>query len=720
MAKKGIKLTVEEAKYRDAGRGMARLHSTALEKLGLVSGDIIEVKGKSTTCAIVWPAYPQDPEKHIRVDGELRGNAGVGIGDDVTIRKIEAKPAKKVTFAPTEVIRIVQGSQYLSRILEGRPVHQGQNIRVEMLGSPITFSVTSTKPDGMVLITKETEVILKEKPLEVTGTHVTYEDIGGLGKEIGLVREMIELPLRHPEIFQAIGIDPPKGVLLHGPPGTGKTLLAKAIANECDANFYSIRGPEIIAKYYGESEQRLREVFDEAEKNAPAILFIDEIDSLAPKRSEMSGEKQVEKRVVSTLLALMDGLQTRGKVIVIAATNQPNALDEALRRGGRFDREIEIGIPDKKGRLEILEIHTRGMPLSEDVKLKALAARTHGFVGADISSLCKEAGMHALRKLIPKIKEGKAVPAELLSTIKITGNDFEEALKFVEPSAMREVIIEIPDISWEDIGGLDQAKQELQETVEWPLKYPELYEYAKHKPSKGILLHGLPGTGKTLLAKAVAHESGINFISIKGPELISKYVGESEKRLRNIFRKAKQASPCILFFDEIDAVAPRRGSHSGDSGTSERFLSQFLTEMDGVEELKDVLVLAATNRLDMLDEALLRPGRFDRLVHIPMPDEKTRKEIFRIHTKGKPMADDLNLAKWAKKTDGQSGADIQAVCLAASELAIREFVDGKKDADVKKSCRKFKIRNKHFDKAYEALKTRGSKEQRKAKAVEKK
>jgi transitional endoplasmic reticulum ATPase len=701
---KTLELTVEEAKHRDAGRSIARISNKDMQTLGLVSGDIVTIIGKKTACAIVWPGYPEDAEKiAIRIDGDIRSNSSVGIGEKVTVQKIEAKKAKKIVLTPMQAVRIIKGNEYLKKILEGRPLIAGHVIRVEMLGSPLSFTVTSTTPNGVLLITKETEINLKEKHIEgTTGVHINYEDIGGLRHEIELVREMIELPLRHPELFQEVGIDPPKGVLLYGPPGTGKTLLAKAVANECEAKFYSVRGPDIIAKYYGESEQRLREVFEEAQKNAPAIIFIDEIDSIAPKREALSEEKQVEKRVVSQLLTLMDGLEARGKVIVIGATNIPDSLDPALRRGGRFDREIEIGIPDREGRLEILQVHTRGMPLADDVNLKEFADITHGFVGADLNSLAKEAGMHALRKIVSKIDIEKQLPAELIGNIKVTKDDFYGALKFVEPSAMREVTIETPSVTWNDIGGLDNIKKELIETVEWPLKFGALFEYAKYNASKGILLYGSPGTGKTLLAKAAAHESGVNFISIKGPQLISKYVGESEKQLRDIFRKAKQASPCILFFDEIDAIVLARGSGGGDGGTSERFISQFLAEMDGVEELKDVLVLATTNRKDLIDPALLRPGRFDRLIHIDLPDDKTRFAIFQVHTKDRHMQK-VNIAVFVGKTKGWSGADIAALCDTATKFAIEDFIAQRKESEIIKEAKKFVLTAKHFTRAFAAI-----------------
>ncbi|MBU2565674.1 MAG: CDC48 family AAA ATPase [Candidatus Thermoplasmatota archaeon] len=697
-------LRVAEAKHRDAGRSIARIHSDVAKKLGIVSGDIIEIKGKENTYAIVWPGYPEDSKKIIRIDGNIRSNASVSIDENVEIKRIEAKKAQKISVAPTQAIRIVRGDEYLRKILEGQPVVKGQKIRVDILGTGLTLMVTSTQPSGPLIVTPETQVTLSEKPIEALRTYVTYEDIGGLKREIGLVREMIELPLKHPELFQKLGIEPPKGVLLHGHPGTGKTLIAKAVANETDANFLIISGPEIIGKYYGESEARLREIFEEAEANPPAIILIDEIDSIAPKRSEMTGERMVERRVVAQLLALMDGLKTRGKIVVIGATNQPNLLDEALRRGGRFDREIEIGVPDRNGRLEILQIHTRGMPLAEDVKLEDLADITHGFVGADIASLSKEAAMHALRGILPKINIEEEIPAEILDAIQIKKEDFYEGLKGVTPSAMREVFIEVPNVKWDDVGGLEQAKQELIEAVEWPIKYPEAFDEFKTKPPKGILLFGPPGTGKTLLAKAVASESEANFISIKGPELLSKFVGESERGIREMFRKAKQASPCIIFFDEIDSIAPIRGQ-SFDSGVTQRVVSQLLTELDGMEELKDVVVISATNRPDIIDKALLRPGRIDRLIYISPPGKKEREKIFKIHLKDKPLTDDIDISMLAERTENYVGADIEAICREATILALREIV--KKGMDrktVKKAVKGKKIEKKHFDKAIKRVK----------------
>jgi len=704
-------LVVAEAKHRDAGRGTARVDSEVMQKLGLVSGDIIAIKGKESAYAVVWPSYPEDGGKGlIRIDGSTRSNAGVGIGERVEIEKIEAENAKRIDVAPTQPIRIVRGEEYLRKVLEGQPVVKGQQIRIDILGTPLTFIVTSTQPSGAVIVTSGTEISLATKPVEALRTYVTYEDIGGLKREIGLVREMIELPLKHPELFQKLGIEPPKGVLLHGPPGTGKTLISKAVANETDANFFFISGPEIIGKYYGESEARLRQIFEQAEASPPAIVLIDELDAIAPKRSEMTGERMVERRVVAQLLSLMDGLKARGNLVIIGATNMPNLLDPALRRGGRFDREIEIGIPDRGGRYEILQVHTRGVPLAKDVDLGRLADITHGFVGADIAALCKEAAMHALRKILPKINIEEEIPTEILNALEIKSEDFYEALKGVTPSAMREVFIEVPKVKWEDIGGLEQAKQELIEVVEWPLEYPEAFATFKTNPPKGILLLGPPGTGKTMLAKAVATESEANFISIKGPELLSKFVGESERGVREMFRKARQASPCIIFFDEIDAMCPTRAV-SFDSHVSERVVSQMLTELDGLEELKDVVVICATNRPDMIDRALLRPGRIDRLVYVPPPGKEERVEIFKVHLKDKPLWDDVDVNVLAAGTKDYVGADIAAICREATMLAIREVVGKETDEKALKNALKVKkIEKRHFDEAIKKVRPTMTKE----------
>ncbi len=715
MPEKTLTLRVADAYQRDVGRGIARVDPKVVDQLGLTSGDVIQIVGKKKTTALSWPGYESDSGKGtIRIDGYLRNNAGVSIDDKVTIRKIEAKIAQRLTLAPTEPLRIVGGEEYLSQILEGRVLARGDYVPISVMGRKIDLVVTSTTPTAeAVIVTDQTKVTVGEQVKEAPRAipRIAYEDIGGLRPVIQKVREMIELPLRHPELFERLGVEAPKGVLLHGPPGTGKTLLAKAVASETNANFYSIGGPEIMSKFYGESEERLREIFKEAQENAPSIIFIDEIDSIAPKREEVTGE--VEKRVVSQLLSVMDGLQSRGKVVVIGATNRINSLDPALRRPGRFDREIEIGVPDRDGRLEILQIHTRGMPL-EDVDLKKLADVTHGFVGADLEALAKEAAIRALRRILPEINlEAENIPAEVLNKIIVRMSDFQEALKEVEPSAMREVLVEVPDIKWDDIGGLEGVKEELREAIEWPLKYPELFAQMNAVPPKGLLLYGPPGTGKTLLAKAAANESEANFISVKGPELLNKYVGESEKAVREVFRKARQASPCIIFFDEIDSVAPLRGSGSGDSNVTERVISQFLTEMDGLEELRNVVIIAATNRPDIVDPALLRPGRFDRMLLVPPPDLEARKQIFRIHTKKTPLAEDVKLDELARKTEGYTGADIASICNTAVMLSIKEHIGKAKDPeDAKKKAKGLKVAKRHFDEAMQKVKPISSQELR--------
>jgi transitional endoplasmic reticulum ATPase len=618
-----------------------------------------------------------------------------------------------LALAPTEPLRIVGGEEYLSQLLEGRVLSRGDYVPINIMGRTVNLVVTNTSPAAeAVIVTEGTEVNVGEQVKEPIRAipKISYEDIGGLRPVIQKVREMIELPLRHPELFERLGVEAPKGVLLHGPPGTGKTLLARAVASETNANFLSIGGPEIMSKYYGESEERLREVFKEAQQNAPSIIFIDEIDSIAPKREEVTGE--VEKRVTSQLLSLMDGLQSRGKVVVIGATNRPNAIDPALRRPGRFDREIEIGVPDRDGRLEVLEIHTRGMPLAEDVDLKKLADVTHGFVGADLEALAKEAAIRALRRILPEINlEQQSIPGDILNKIIVKMADFLDALKEVDPSAMREVLVEIPDVTWDQIGGLQDVKEELREAVEWPLKYPDLFAQLNASPPKGLLLYGPPGTGKTLLAKAVAHESESNFISVKGPELLNKFVGESERAVREVFRKARQASPCIIFFDEIDSVAPVRGGSIGDAHVTERVISQFLTEMDGLEELRNVVIIAATNRPDIIDPALLRPGRFDRLLFVPPPDLEARRQIFKIHTRKTPLAEDVNLDEIAKRTDGYTGADIASVANTAVMLSLREHISKAKDPeDAKKRAKGLKVAKRHFDEALQKIKPMSSEE----------
>jgi len=698
-------LRIGEALSSDVGRGITRLDPAVAAKLGVQSGDAVEISAKGKRVfALCWPAYPRDSGKGlIRIDGYLRESLGVGIDDRVLVRKAAVKQAQTITIAPGEQLRIVGGEEYIRGILSGRVVARGDMVPLRIMGRPIAFYVVAFQPAAeAVIVDDDTVVKISETPYSGPASgipRITYEDIGGLRDAIQKVREMVELPLRHPELFERLGVEAPKGVLLHGPPGTGKTLLAKAVANETNAHFISISGPEIMSKYYGESEQRLREIFKEAEENAPSIVFIDELDSIAPKREEVTGE--VEKRVVAQLLALMDGLQARGKVIVIGATNRVNAIDPALRRPGRFDREIEIGIPDKAGRLEILQIHTRGMPLAKDVELKKLADITHGFVGADLEALAKETAMRSLRRILPDIDlEAESIPAEILNKIVVEMNDFYDALKEVEPSAMREVMIESPNMRWSDIGGLDSIKQELVSSIEWPLRYPDLFREAGVRQPKGILLYGPPGTGKTLLAKALATESEANFISVKGPELLSKWVGESERGVREVFRKARQAAPCIIFFDEIDALVPTRGMRLGDSGVTERVISQLLTELDGLQELRGVVVIGATNRPDIIDPALLRAGRFDKTLATGWPDLESRKEILKIHLRNKPLDRDVVIDDLAKRTDGYSGADIEEVCNEAGLLAIRELLaQSGTPEDAKENVKNIKISLKHVEKA---------------------
>lgn len=675
--KKEVQLRVAEARQRDIGRKIARVDSRALRELNLSPGDLVEIVGKRTTIAIVWPPYKEDDGMGlIRIDGEVRRNAGVSVGEYVRISKANAKPATKIVLAPYETLPFVGDfARIVKSQLLNLPVMKGDTVVVPILGMGIELKVTSTSPTNAVIVSENTVIEVSTSPVkrleETTG--VTYEDIGGLHDELQRIREMIELPLKHPELFRHLGIDPPKGVILYGPPGTGKTLIAKAIANETGAHFISINGPEIMSKFYGESEARLREVFQEAEQNAPSIIFIDELDAIAPKRSEVTGE--VERRVVSQLLALMDGLKGRGQVIVIGATNRIDAIDPALRRPGRFDREIRIGVPDRNGRKEILQIHTRRMPLAEDVDLDEIADITHGFTGADVAALCREAAMNALRRFLPKIDlEKEVIPAEILEQLKVTREDFANALRMIQPSALREVILEIPNVKWEDVGDLQTVKQELKEAVEWPLKYPEVFKRLGIRPPRGILLYGPPGTGKTLLAKAVATESEANFISVKGPEVLSKWVGESEKAIREIFRKARETAPCIIFFDELDAIAPRRGLHA-DAGVTDRIVNQLLTEMDGIQTLKGVVVIGASNRPDILDPALLRPGRFDRVIFVPPPDIDGRYQIFQIHTREMPLSDDVDLSRLAAMTEGYTGADIEAVCREAAIMAMRENIN---------------------------------------------
>jgi len=716
MKKKGDymkQLKVKEALPKDVGRAIARIDPGDMKSLELEVGQIIEIEGKRKTAAKAMPCYADDRgKKIIQIDGITRENAKIGLDEKVTVKKVEGKPARKITLSPLTAAGAVQkdkDAKYISSLLEGLPLTSDDKVRARLFGTrTCDFMVGDTTPDGVVLVSPNTLIRVKTKEGKVEKAKVSYEDIGGLAHQIRRIREMIELPLKYPEVFNRLGIEAPKGVFMYGPPGTGKTLTARAVANETDAYFTNITGPEVMGKFYGESEARLRSVFENAQKHAPAIIFIDEIDAIAPKREDMGGEKQVERRVVAQLLALMDGLESRGHVIVIGATNIPNTIDPALRRPGRFDREISIPIPDKNGRLEILEIHTRGMPLAKDVDVEKLAGITHGFVGADLEALAREAAMSALRKILPEIDfELSDIPYETLLKLEITMDNFLEAMKEIEPSAIREVFVEVPDVKWSDVGGLENIKQELKEAIEWPLKYPDVFRKAGTNPPKGILLYGKPGTGKTLLAKAVANESGVNFISIKGPQLISRYVGESERGVRETFRKAKHAAPTILFLDEVDSLIPRRGSSSTDAHVTERVISQFLSEMDGIEELKGVVVLAATNRLDMVDPAILRSGRFDLLFELPVPDEKTREEIFRIHTKNKPLDKDIDLKKFTKDTKGRTGSDIEFICRRASMFAIREFINqGKEGRDKKEN---FQVSRRHFEEAVQMLKEQNDK-----------
>ena len=690
-----VVLRVAEAKQKDVGRGKVRIDINILRMIGVEPGDVVEIEGRRKTAAIAWPGYPEDQGLDIiRMDGLIRKNAGVSIGEKVIVRKADAKPATLVKLAPANFnIAVDPGFvNYVRKRLLNYPVVEGDTVMIPVLSQAIPFIVVQTKPQGVVIITHDTQIVVLERPVETTGIpRVTYEDIGGMKDIIEKVRELVELPLKHPELFKRLGIEPPKGVLLIGPPGVGKTLLAKAIANETNAYFIAINGPEIMSKYYGESEQRLREIFEEAKKHAPAIIFIDEIDAIAPKRDEVVGE--VERRVVAQLLALMDGLESRGDVIVIAATNRPNALDPALRRPGRFDREIEIPLPDKKGRLEILQIHTRNMPLADDVDLERLAEMTRGFTGADLAALCREAAMHALRRYLPLIDLTQdRIPPEVLEKIEVKMEDFLAALREIVPSGLREIYIEVPEIHWDDIGGLEEVKQQLREAVEWPLRHPEAYQRLGIKPPRGILLFGPPGVGKTLLAKAVATESGANFIAVRGPEVLSKWVGESEKAIRQIFRRARQVAPTIIFFDEIDAIAPRRGLRHDTSGVTDRIVNQLLTEMDGIEPLRNVVVIAATNRPDILDPALLRPGRFDKLIYVPPPDKRARLEILRIHTRNMPLADNVDLEHLATITEGYTGADLEALVREAALLALREDINS------------MRVHMKHFMEALKRVK----------------
>ncbi len=735
MEKKETKLKVMEALQEEAYKGIVRIDSETMHNIGVHSGDIVEIEGARITVGIVDRAYPTDVgQSIIRMDGILRRNAKTGIGENVRVRKADIKEATSIVIAPAQKGVMVRADPELfKRVLIGRAVVKGDIIvpggvrqrKRTMNESPffedvfnnmfdetfsigtfglagLRFIVVSTTPKtDPILITESTSITLNPKAVEISEEkvlEVTYEDIGGIEEEVTKVREMVELPLKHPEIFEKLGIQPPAGVLLHGPPGSGKTLLAKAVANESEANFVLVNGPEIMNKFYGESERKIRSIFEEAEKNAPSIIFFDEIDAIAPKREETYGE--VERRVVSQLLTQMDGLKKRGKVIVIGATNRPNAIDPALRRPGRFDREISIGVPNKKGRLNILKIHTRLMPLTKDVSLEKLADVTHGFVGADLSALTKEAAMNVLRRILPDINLGEKseIPKKILEDLKITSKDFQEALKIVRPSVLREVLIETPNVRWEEIGGLNSIKKELKETIEWPLKNPKVFKRLGIKPPRGVLMYGPPGTGKTLLAKAVAKETEANFISVKGPELLNKWVGESEKGIRRVFERARQAAPTIIFLDEIDAIAPRRGAYEGEGNVTERVVNTLLAEMDGLEELNDVIVIGATNRPDVVDPALLRPGRFDRLMLTPPPSEEGRVQILKIHTKKMPLTQDVDLKELATSTDGYVGADIESLCREAGIEALRESIDAKE------------VNMSHFKKALKRVKPSVSKD----------
>jgi len=694
-----ITLKIAEISVKDAGKGLGRVDPKDMHALGIAAFDLIEIGGKRKTVVRAMPLEKsQRGQSLIQVDGITRENARVGIDDSVFVKKVESKQAIKVVLAPTSDDLLLNGdnTDYLVSRLDGIPVTVGDRVRITLPGSRIEdFQVLGAIPAESIVVHTATKIELRKKPKgKVDTSRVTYEDVGGLKEQIRKVREMVELPLRYPQVFERLGIDPPRGVLLLGPPGSGKTLLAKAVAHETNVSFQAINGPEIIHKFYGESEARLRDIFEIAERNQPSIIFLDEIDAIAPKREKVSGE--VEKRVVAQLLALMDGLKDRGRVIVVGATNLPSMLDSALRRPGRFDREVSLDVPDRNGRLEIFEVHTRGMPLADDVDLECLADITHGFVGADIENLCREAAMRSIRTMLPDIDfEGSNLPYDKLMELRVEMEDFIDALRGVEPSAIREIFVEIPKVNWKDIGGLDEIKERLTEAVIWPIKYRELFEATQTKAPKGILLYGPPGNGKTLLAKAIANESGVNFISIKGAELLSKYVGESEHAVREVFKKAKQVAPCIVFFDEIDAIAPCRAG-GDNTHVSERVVSQLLIEMDGVEELRGILVLAATNRIDMVDPALLRAGRFDLSLKIPYPDEEALFEILRIHTRGKPLARDVNLREIAGSIKGLSGADVELLCQRASLIAIREHLSRGKGV--------LRITHLHFE---EALKEAG-------------
>ena len=687
-----IELRIEETSQQHVGNGRAIIDPKIIEDAKWNTGQILELTYNKKTHVKLWPGTTEDYGSGIiKIDGMTRQNIGAGIGDKIKVKAVEAAAAEKIVLSPTEKIQAEGLQEYMVQNFLNHIFTTGDALTLgTQMGGKIQFIITSTKPSKPVIVTEQTIFKLgtMTKAIDSSYPRITYDDLGGMKNEIQKIREMVELPMRHPELFEKIGVEAPKGVLLYGPPGTGKTLLAKAVAGETNAHFISISGPEIMGKFYGESEQRLREIFKQAEENAPSIIFIDEIDSIAPKRDEVTGD--VEKRIVSQLLSLMDGMKKRGKVVVIAATNRPDSIDLALRRPGRFDREIEIGIPDDKGRLEILTIHTRGMPLEEKVDLEKISKITHGFVGADLEALGKEAAMRSLRRVLPEIDlDQDKISSEVLQKIKITSEDFSEALKEVRPSALREVLVQIPNVTWDDVGGLESLKEELKEAIEWPLKHKEAIDYVNAETPKGILLYGEPGTGKTLIAKAVAKMTESNFISIKGPELLSKWVGESEKGVREIFRKARQAAPCIIFFDEIEAIIPRRSAGGSDSHVTENVVSQILSEIDGLEELHNVLIIGATNRLDIIDPALLRPGRFDRIIEVPIPDTKSREHIFKIHTKKKPLAIDVDFSKLVKLTNGFTGAEIAGIANRAAITALKRYVSG-----TSKTIKEIKITHK--------------------------
>ena len=703
-------LKVRESLGKDVGRCLARMDPQDMIKYGVSEGQIVEIEGISqsenrrrTPVRVLSCDSEERGKQIIQIDGVTRDNAGVAIDDKVSVHKIDHHFAGSITLRPLTTMALLEkerDARYIGSLLEGMPAMTGDRVRLVLFGTRVVdFRVTDTTPDGTVIVSSSTAVNVEKVQGAKRAAKISYEDIGGLGSQIQRIREMIELPLRFPQVFDRLGVQPPKGVLLYGPPGTGKTVIARAVANETDVYFTHISGPEIIGKFYGESEERLRNVFEEAQSHAPSIIFIDEIDAIAPKREEMGGEKQVERRVVAQLLALMDGLESRGQIVVIGATNIPNTLDPALRRPGRFDREISIPIPDKKGRYEILTIHTRGMPLAADVDLRRLADMTHGYVGADIEALAKEAAMASLRELLPEIDmEMEEIPYDRLLAMDVRMDHFLDAFREVDPSAIREVFVEIPDVSWRDIGGLEDIKEELHDAVQWPLEHADIFEKFAISPPKGIMLHGASGTGKTLLAKALAHESGVNFISVKGPALMSKYVGESERAIREVFRTAKQAAPSILYFDEIESLVPVRGKDSGSGASfTERVISQFLAEMSGIEELKGVVVLATTNRLDLVDPSLLSSGRFDLLLELPKPDAAAREKIFEIHLRKKPLSAEIRIPTLARLTDGRSGGDIAFVCRKASMMAIRDHIKGGGEAEPLLEWR-------HFETALKELK----------------